>query len=191
MNNRTCSAPGCSTERYCKGYCVKHYGRLRDWGSIEDRPIPTVRQMMDAKTNKTDACWIWTGSIQTNGYGTLTVDKVRKYAHRVAYELASGPIPEGMRIDHVCHQPLCVRPDHLRIVTIKQNAENFGGLMASNSSGRRGVYWHSQANKWCVQVTHNKRRYAGGVYADIEEANAAAIALRNQLHTHNDLDRVA
>jgi hypothetical protein len=96
-----------------------------------------------------------------------------------------------MRVDHICHVPSCIKPDHLRLVTIKQNAENFGGLKVTNNSGYRGVHWHSQTGKWNVQVTHNGRRYAGGLHSDIEEANAAAIALRNLLHTHNDLDRVA
>jgi hypothetical protein len=105
--------------------------------------------------------------------------------------MANGTIPDGLRIDHICHTPRCVRPDHLRPVTIKQNAENFSGLNASNTSGYRGVYWHAQFGKWCVQVTNNGRRYAGGLYANVEDANAAAVALRNRLHTHNELDRVA
>lgn len=176
---------------YCKRYCVKHYGRLRDRGSIEDRKVLTTAEKMEAATNKAGACWLWTGPVQTTGYGSVIDNKVRKYAHRVAYELANGPIPEGMRIDHICHTPLCVRPAHLRAVTIKQNAENFTGLSAHNNSGYRGVHWHAQSGKWNVQATHNGRRYSGGLYSAIEDANAAAIALRNKLHTHNELDRVA
>jgi hypothetical protein len=76
-------------------------------------------------------------------------------------------------------------------VTTKQNSENFGGLKASNTSGYRGVVWHGPQRKWRVQVGHNGRLHYGGLYANIEDANAAAIALRNKLHTHNDLDRIA
>jgi hypothetical protein len=147
---------------------------------------------LDTFTAKTDGCWNWFGPISPSvGYGTVTINGKRQYAHRVAYQVANGSIPEGMRIDHKCHNRLCVNPKHLRPVTIKQNAENFGGLVSTNNSGYRGVYWHRQMSKWNVQVTHNGRRYAGGLHSDIEDANAAAIALRNQLHTHNDLDRVA
>ena len=191
MKKPTCSAPECSAERYCRGYCTKHYGRLRDRGSVEDRKVSTTAEKIESHTNKTPTCWLWTGPKQTNGYGTLQVDRIRKYAHRVAYELSYGGIPEGMRIDHICHTPLCVRPDHLRVVTIKQNTENFGGLLASNKSGYRGVHWHAESRKWNVQVTHNRQRYSGGLHSSVEDANAAAIALRNRLHTHNDLDRVA
>lgn len=155
----------------------------RKWRAL---PLP---EKLASLTIKSDECWLWGGAIQQHGYGTLTHEGKRIYAHRASYEVAKGAIPQGMRVDHICHNESCVRPDHLRTVTIKQNAENFGGLNVTNNSGYRGVYWHNQANKWCVQVTHNGRRYAGGVHADIEDANAAAVALRNQLHTHNDLDR--
>ncbi len=155
----------------------------RNW-----RALP-LSEKLDSLTLKTESCWLWTGALASTGYGTLRANGAIRYAHRLSYEAANGPIPSGMRIDHICHTPNCVRAEHLRVVTIKQNAENFGGLPASNKSGYRGVYWHAQAGKWCVQVTHNGRRYAGGVHANIEDANMAAIALRNQLHTHNDLDR--
>lgn len=191
MNNRTCAAPGCDRKHYCKGYCTKHYGRFlyRGDGTVEDRKVPTVSEDMEAKTDNTGACWIWKGAIATTGYGQISVDGVRKYAHRVAYELANGLIPEGMRIDHICHTPACVRPDHLRVVTIKQNAENYTGLLPTNTSGVRGVYRQAKTDRWQVQVTHNGQRYSGGGYRDLRDAEAAAIALRNQLHTHNDLDR--
>lgn len=151
----------------------------------------TLSEKLASLTLKSDACWVWNGTIQQHGYGTLTHEGKRIYAHRASYEVANGPIPTGRRIDHICHNESCIKPDHLRVATVKQNAENFGGLMTSNNSGYRGVYRHTQTGRWSVQVTHNGRRYSGGLHADIEDANAAAIALRTKLHTHNDLDRVA
>ena len=165
---------------------MKNLTRTQAWKALP------LQDKMDSLTTKTGTCWNWEGPANlSNGYGTVTIDGTREYAHRVAYEMAHGPIPKGMRVDHKCHHPLCVNPEHLRVVTIKQNAENYGGLNVTNSSGYRGVYWHAQSSKWNVQVTHNGRRYAGGLHSSIEDANAAAITLRNQLHTHNDLDRVA
>lgn len=154
------------------------------------RRLP-LSEKLNSLTLKSGSCWNWQGAKHQCGYGTVTHNGTRSYAHRVSYELAVGPIPEGMRIDHICHTPSCVRPDHLRTVTIKQNAENFGGLNAANKSGYRGVYWHALAGKWYVQVTHHGQRHNGGLHVKAEDANSAAIALRNRLHTHNDLDRAA
>ena len=73
------------------------------------------------KVNKTDRCWEWIGTQNSYGYGRVDrlIDGKRRQlpAHRVAYELMVGPIPEGLVIDHLCRNKLCVRPDHLEPVT--------------------------------------------------------------------------
>lgn len=189
MDDRTCATDGCNTVVFRRGYCQRHYRKLLAEQPSGYRKMSTLAEKVEARTNKTPTCWLWTGYKQTSGYGVLCVNKVSTVAHRLAYELAYGSIPEGMLIDHTCHTKACVRPDHLRPVTDKQNRENFAGLNASNTSGYRGVVWRKKQGKWLVQVVHNRRHYYGGMYSDIEEANAAAIALRKKLHTHNDLDR--
>lgn len=149
-----------------------------------------IHERFFAKVNKTDTCWTWIGSTQPKGYGVFRYQKTSQMAHRVAYELANGPIPQGIEIDHMCHNRSCVRVDHLRPVTHKQNMENYAGAYVSNrSSGIRGVYWHKQHRKWCVVVTHNGRRFHVGLFHDLDQAEAAAIAKRNELHTHNLIDR--
>ena len=67
-------------------------------------------------------CWQWKGSVGNSGYGRISVNRKTKYAHRVAYEWAKGPIPEGLHIDHLCRNPLCVNPEHLEPVTPRENA---------------------------------------------------------------------
>lgn len=67
-----------------------------------------------------NGCWVWTGAA-TKGYGQFKFNKRQMSAHRVAYELVVGPIPEGLVIDHLCRQTLCVNPAHMEPVT---NAEN-------------------------------------------------------------------
>jgi hypothetical protein len=105
--------------------------------------------------------------------------------------MANGPIPEGMVIDHMCHSRKCVRPSHLQVVTQKQNSENLSGPRLASKTGIRGVSWSKVARKWTVFVRHNRRNHYGGVFVDIKEAEAAAIALRNELHTNNLQDRRA
>lgn len=58
------------------------------------------------------------------------------YAHRLAYEAANGPIPEGLEIDHLCRNRSCVNPDHLEAVT---HAENLRRMPAA-PHGTRGRY---------------------------------------------------
>src|SRR5690606_41377855 len=55
-------------------------------------------------------------------YGRISINNTATYAHRVAWELLMGPIPEGLTIDHLCHNKLCVNPDHLEPVTFGENA---------------------------------------------------------------------
>lgn len=135
-------------------------------------------------------CWLWTGATNPR-YGVVTMRGQKTYAHRVSYELTHGPIPEGMVIDHTCHVTTCVNPSHLRLASLAQNQENLARLKQSTISGFRGVYWYSRSSKWVVRVQCRGLRYFGGYYTDVEEADKAAVALRNSLFTYNDADRIA
>lgn len=143
-----------------------------------------------AKVNKTGECWEWTGTRRQHGHGSAKISGMNVGAHRVSYQLHFGPIPDGMVIDHTCHNPPCVNPAHLRAVRQKQNMENRIGAHANSKSGVRGVSWHKARRTWNVTVKHNGKSLHGGSFRSIAEAEGAAIALRNKLFTHNDADRV-
>jgi hypothetical protein len=86
-----------------------------------------------AKVRKTDTCWIWTGAHRRER-GTIWINGRLDYAHRVVFHLAGITIPKGMVIDHVCRNGMCVRLDHLRIVTPRVNSlENNISPFAANS----------------------------------------------------------
>lgn len=74
-------------------------------------------------THSDDGCWEWTATKINTGYGHFRVGNRLVLAHRAAWELAIGPIPEGMVIDHICSNRACVRLDHLRVVTPTENAQ--------------------------------------------------------------------
>lgn len=143
-------------------------------------------------TSNADGCWLWTAWTDDKGYGYFSLGgSSRRHvrAHRVAWEWANQrPIPDGYQIDHICHTPGCVRPEHLRLATNKQNLEN-RGLFRNNTSGVRGVSWSKARNGWHARVCHNGKFIQCGLFNNLAEAEAAVIAKRNELFTHNDADR--
>jgi hypothetical protein len=77
-----------------------------------------------AKRISTNAqgCWLVRGPTSA-GYGQVQIAGRKLYAHRVAYELFVGPIPEDLEIHHACGMKACCNPDHLRVVTHAENAQ--------------------------------------------------------------------
>jgi len=73
---------------------------------------------------KTESCWLWTMPLNPTGYGQLTIDCKTHPAHRIAYELWIGPIPDGLVVRHKCKNKHCVNPEHLETGTHKENAND-------------------------------------------------------------------
>jgi len=89
----------------------------------------TTIQLFWAKVDKTGplfhgtSCWIWTAYRNPNGYGQFRPNGKLVLAHRFSYVLKSGPIPEGLELDHLCRNPPCVNWDHLEAVSHQLNMQ--------------------------------------------------------------------
>lgn len=75
-----------------------------------------------------EECWLWQGAVTSYGHGQIRVrdgwnEHRMMRAHRVAYELLVGPIPDGLVLDHLCEVPGCVNPAHLEPVLATVNLE--------------------------------------------------------------------
>lgn len=140
-----------------------------------------------AKVDKSGDCWAWQAGTNSRGYGRVRLRGKKVLAHRFAYALAYGECPDGLQIDHMCHNTMCVNPAHLQLVTNQQNSEN-KGAQKNSKTGVRGVSWYAARNKWQVAVTVKGKHYYGGRYSDIHEVEKAAIALRDKLMVNNRLD---
>jgi hypothetical protein len=80
----------------------------------------TSRFWQKVDKSSVDSCWPWKAGKHTFGYGVTGEGT----AHRIAYELSKGKIPDGMIVRHTCHNPTCCRPDHLIVGTQKDNIQD-------------------------------------------------------------------
>lgn len=124
------------------------------------KPKPIAERLWRSVT-KTQGCWLWTGRDNGHGYGTLGVKVGDKwgvvYVHRLSYELHKGQIPEGLQIDHICNTRNCVNPEHLRVVTARENTlrSNSVSAIAARKTHCRHGHPFSGDN---LRITSGKRR---------------------------------
>jgi len=121
-----CEIPGCENtpRRYYK-ICNTHRTRIQKYGDPHyvKRIIgkPLLRFLRQVRIESADACWLWTGKITSEGYGTLSVDGEVRLVHRWIYEQTRGKIPSPLQPDHLCRVRHCANPSHLELVTSAEN----------------------------------------------------------------------
>lgn len=142
MSKNICYVQDCERPVRCKDLCKLHYDRMRTTGTTDIRR-PTEAERWDQSSSPEGDCVVWRKGLK-NGYGLFSPagSRTQVYAHRYAYELEHGPIPEGMIVDHTCWNRACVNPDHLRLATRQQNNRNRSGAMPRSGTGIRGVSRH-------------------------------------------------
>lgn len=118
------------------------YGELRvasrvggreKYGPLERREIPrafVARFATKYIKSEPDACWLWQAGKYPRGYGMVNLGRYAdrrqhtEYAHRVAYVIAKGNIPQGQVVRHSCDTPACVNPQHLILGTQADNVND-------------------------------------------------------------------
>jgi len=109
------------------------------------------------------SCWLWMNGDDGRGYGCFYIVHGQPLkAHRFSYELAEGPIPKGMTLDHICRVTLCVNPAHLEVVTNTENvrrADSFGRINQEKAAGARCSKGHLKTEFNIAINRSSKGRY--------------------------------
>jgi len=132
-NNSSCACP--ESNRICKRCKKPFYLPLKrhrpngNFCSVRCKFPPTREERLsyfwdDVDMDTPDHCWPWMIGKDQAGYGHLMIRGKHEIAHRVAYEIANGPIPPGLEVMHKCDNPPCCNPSHLAVGTRADNARD-------------------------------------------------------------------
>ncbi len=126
---------------------------------VYPRPSPVDRFGVKIKLSAM-GCWEWEGTLGKTGYGVIVVAGKHIAAHRFAYELFKGTIPQSKELDHLCRNRACVNPNHLEIVTHQVNqlrGMSVSGLAARATHCPKGhpydlfnTYWRTNGWRDCL-----------------------------------------
>jgi hypothetical protein len=118
----------------------------------------TMQERIMQRTDRSGECWLWTAALDRHGYAEIKVGKRHHLAHRVAYELFVGAIPDDLVIDHKCRVRHCLNPEHLEPVTNRENILRGVGPAAKNAAKTHCPQGHPYDEANTIIRPHGSRR---------------------------------
>jgi hypothetical protein len=115
-----------------------------------------------------DDCWPWIPGTDKHGYGRFHIRPKSVLAHRFAYELVNGPIPDGLRACHTCNHPPCCNPAHIYAGT---DADNIHDSMRAGTHVPPPRYPGSKNRN--AKLTESKVRFIRDTYTAGKETQVA------------------
>jgi hypothetical protein len=138
-------------QRFRRAMCPTCYRRWvedpANRGQVNGMNRPLVERVKERSAPQPNGCVHWTGHLNANGYGKISVDKTMRLAHRALYQELNGKLPDDTLLDHTCHNEdrscsggptclhrRCVNPEHLEPVSNKVNQERSINTAAGRSA---------------------------------------------------------
>lgn len=116
-------------------------------------PVPPIQRFLSKIQYAPTGCWLWTGGKSITGYGHFW-NTTTHIAHRFSFEFYKHKIKNGYQIDHLCRIKSCVNPDHLEVVTPKENVRRSPN---SKRARKRCKRHHSLMNPDNVRIDTHRR----------------------------------
>ena len=108
--------------------------------------MPQPVERFDVKVERTQSCWIWHGATNQKGYGRFYYEGRTIPAHHFALWQAGRTVPPSLTVDHLCRNPSCVNPEHMEVVSNRENILRGVGPTATNARKTECVNGHDIAN---------------------------------------------
>lgn len=151
--------------------------------SNPDRVKLLQRFLSKVTVGKRSECWLWTGT-KIYGYGRIILDGKNRAAHHISLmffkDVNLDIFSHKIQTDHICHNPSCVNPAHLRVCDKSQNTINRMKRKKNKSSNYYGV--SKKKNGWEVSIKKNNKRHYLGFFANEKDAALAYDKASRKIH---------